>query len=148
MTGTRAVRIGLGVTVVSVFPAFLVGALAVQITEDLRFGLAGLGAAVSVFFAASAVGSAALGSLAERLGSRTAMRVAALVSAACLLAIAALVDSWAALVGLLAVGGLANALAQPSVNLLLAREVAPERQGFIFGLKQTAIPAAILVSGL
>jgi len=76
------------------------------------------------------------------------MRGAALASGGCLLAIAAFASSLPVLLGLLALAGLANSAAQPAINLFMAEEVPRERQGLGFGLKQSAIPAAILLSGL
>ena len=49
---------------------------------------------------------------------------------------------------LLAVAGLANAVNQPAINLFMADQVPLDRQGLAFGIKQSAIPGAILVSGL
>jgi predicted MFS family arabinose efflux permease len=46
------------------------------------------------------------------------------------------------------VAGLANAVAQPAINLFMADQVPPERQGLAFGIKQSAIPGAVLISGL
>ncbi len=77
------------------------------------------------------------------------MRGAAVVTGACLLPIAALPGSlrgrfscccpWR---------GSANSVAQPAINLFMAEQVPLERQGLAFGIKQSAIPGAILVSGL
>ena len=39
-------------------------------------------------------------------------------------------------------------MCQPAINLFMAEQVAQERQGLAFGIKQSAIPVAILVSGL
>jgi predicted MFS family arabinose efflux permease len=52
------------------------------------------------------------------------------------------------LLALLAVAGLANAVTQPAINLFMADQVPLARQGLAFGIKQAAIPAAVLVSGL
>ena len=49
---------------------------------------------------------------------------------------------------LLALAGIANAVCQPAINLFMADQVALDRQGVAFGIKQSAIPAAVLVSGL
>jgi MFS family permease len=129
-------------------PGFLVGTLALQIRGDLDAGVTAVAAGVTVFFGAGALGASRGGRLAERIGALTAMRWAGLVTGACLLGIAALVDSLALFLALLAVAGIANSVAQPAINLFLAEQVPLERQGFAFGLKQSAIPAAILVSGL
>ena len=49
---------------------------------------------------------------------------------------------------LMVFGGAGNGLTQPAVNFLLARRIAPERQGLAFGVKQSAIPASTLFAGL
>lgn len=52
------------------------------------------------------------------------------------------------MIGFLVLGGLANAASQVAANLALARGVRTGRQGLAFGMKQAAIPAATLLSGL
>jgi predicted MFS family arabinose efflux permease len=49
---------------------------------------------------------------------------------------------------LLGLAGLANAVCQPAINLFMADQVPLDRQGIAFGIKQSAIPTAVLVSGL
>ena len=49
---------------------------------------------------------------------------------------------------LLALAGLANAANQPAINLFMADQVPMERQGLAFGIKQSAIPVAVLAAGL
>jgi MFS family permease len=136
------------VTTVAQLPNFLTGALAVQIRSELHIGERRLGIAVAAFFLASAVASPLLGRIADKVGSPRMMRVGALASAAVLVGVAAGVDSWAALIGALAVGGAANGGGQPAANLHLTRSVRAARQGLAFGVKQAAIPAAILLAGL
>jgi MFS family permease len=48
----------------------------------------------------------------------------------------------------LAFGGAANALGQPAANLVIARAVPANRQGFGFAVKQSAIPFATVLGGL
>jgi 2-keto-4-pentenoate hydratase/2-oxohepta-3-ene-1,7-dioic acid hydratase in catechol pathway/cyanate permease len=48
----------------------------------------------------------------------------------------------------LAVGGVANAMAQPSANLSISRGISTKRLGLAFGIKQSSIPAASLFGGL
>jgi predicted MFS family arabinose efflux permease len=115
---------------------------------ELGFGAAALGIAVSLFFTTQAFASAPCGRIVERLGPRRGMQAAALGSAASLLCIALFASSWNGLIGFLVLGGLANAVAQVAANLALARGVRVERQGLAFGMKQAAIPAATLLSGL
>jgi MFS family permease len=125
-----------------------VGALALQIRDDLDARVEAVVVGVTVFFLAGALGSGPGGRLAERVGAVEAMRGCVLVTAACLVAAAGLASSLPVLLALLAVAGLANAVSQPAINLFMAEQVPIERQGLAFGIKQSAIPAAILVSGL
>jgi predicted MFS family arabinose efflux permease len=132
----------------TVLPGFLVGALALQIRGDLDVQVEAVVAGVTVFFVAGALGAGPGGRLAERVGAAAAMRGCVSVTAACLLAAAALPSSLAVLLSLLAVAGFANGVSQPAINLFMAEQVPIERQGLAFGIKQSAIPGAILVSGL
>ena len=144
----RPILFAVAVATVGVLPAFLTGGLAVQVRGELDFGTAALGLAVAAFFACSSLASVVMGRLVERIGSHRGMRLAAAGSAASLLGIALLAESWAVLVACLVLGGLANAVSHPATNLSLAREVPAGRQGLSFGVKQAAIPAATLLAGL
>ncbi len=143
----RASAIAVAVTIACVLPVFLVGGLAVQMREDLGFSPAGLGLVVSVYFGVGALASVPSGALVERWGGAVVARAGILISAGCLLAVAALARSYPMLVGLLAVAGTANALGQLSSNVLLARHVPARRQGLSFGVKQAAIPVSTLLAG-
>jgi predicted MFS family arabinose efflux permease len=131
-----------------VLPGFLVGVLALQIRGDIDARVEEVGAGVSVFFLAGALGAGLGGRLADRVGALRALRICMLVSTASLLAVAALAQSLPALFALLAVAGVSNAVAQPATNLFVAEEIPDDRQGLGFGIKQSGIPAAIVVSGL
>lgn len=143
---TLAVVVSVGAA--GVLPGFFVGALSLQIRRDLDMGLSGIGVAVAIFFMAAAVGSRPLGRVAERVGPSAAMRACAFGAALSLFAIGALARSPAALVALLGLAGVCNAISQPATNLFLTRRSRGEQQGLLFGIKQSAIPLAILVSGL
>ena len=129
-------------------PTFLVGALAVQIRGDLDFAESGLGLLGAVFFLGAASSSAVLGRVSERVGAVPALRVGSCATAAILLAVATLGRSFGLLVVLLALAGMANALIQPAANLYLTRAIPITRLGFAFGVKQSAIPAGILLGGV
>ena len=128
-------------------PSFLIGALAIQIHDDLDVGVEAVAAGVTVFFLAGALGAGWGGRLADHIGALRAIRRCVFVTAASLGA-AALAPSLATLFLLLAVAGLANAVTQPAINLFVAEQIPADRQGLGFGIKQSGIPAAILVSGL
>lgn len=144
----RPSLVGVAVGAATVLPGFLVGALALQLRADLGASVEAVGAGVTVFFLAGAAAAGAGGRLADRIGALAAMRAAAAITAGCLLAIAAAADSLAVLYALLTLAGLANAVSQTAINLFMADQVSRERQGLAFGIKQSGIPAAILVSGL
>ncbi len=135
-------------TLAVILPAFLTGAMAVQIRDDLNMSEWQLGLAIGSFFVGSAAGSTLLGRLAERLGPRLAIRLGLAASIAANIVIAAFVQGHRSLIAVLAVAGLANALTQPAVNLLLVRVVEPGRLGTVMALKQSGMPAAALVGGL
>jgi len=135
------------VTLVGTLPVFLTGALAVQIGRDMTFSPSRLGAASGAFFAAAALGSAAMGRLAERIGPGRAMRSAASLSAVLQTSIA-LTPGYGALLASLLLAGFGNALAQVGSNLLLAKGIPPERQGWALALKQAGVPAGTMLGGL
>jgi len=141
-----ALAIAVGAT--TVLPGFLVGALALQIRADLDVSVSAVAAGVTVFFVAGAAGAGFGGRLGERVGALRAMRGCVVVTAACLIAAAVLTGSLVLLLALLGVAGLANAVSQPAINLFIAEQVPLARQGLAFGIKQSAIPSAIFVSGV
>ncbi len=136
------------VTTACVFPAFLVGAVAVQLRDDLGFSASGTGVGVAAFFGAAAASSLLLGRFVERIGPRRGMFAAVAVSAGASLSIALFARSLATLAAFLVVGGSANALCQPSANLLVARHLPAGRQGVAFAVKQAAIPFSTLLAGV
>jgi MFS family permease len=144
----RPVFIAIAVVTVGMLPVFLTGGLAVQMRADLGFGAGALGLAVAAFFASSSLASALFGRAVERIGARAGMRLAVVASAGVLLGIAFFARSWEGLFLCLLLGGLVNAVSHPATHLFLAREVPTGRQGLSFGVKQSAIPVATLLSGL
>jgi MFS family permease len=144
----RSAAGAVAVTIACVLPVFLVGGLAVQMSEDLGFSPAGLGLVVSVYFGVGALASVPSGKLTERLGPAVVARAGILLSAGTMLAVASVARSYPVLVGLLAVAGTANALGQLASNAALARHVPLHRQGLSFGVKQAAIPVSTLLAGL
>jgi len=136
------------VVTAGVLPAFLTGALSVQIRRELGFGEAALGVAFASFFVGAALTSAVLGRAAERLGPELSMRLSASLSAASLLVVAIAARSFGSLVVILAVGGVANALSQPAANLFIARRMDPAHLGLALAVKQASVVAATLLGGL
>ena len=144
----RPAALAIAAGAATVLPGFLVGVLALQIRADLDVSVGAVAAGVTVFFAAGAIGAGPGGRLAERVGALRAIRGCLLATAACLLVAAAVADSLGVFLTLLVLAGLANAVTQPAINLFMADQVPLHRQGLAFGVKQSAIPAAVLISGL
>jgi MFS family permease len=144
---TRATLQAVAVSVLGVLPAFLVGALAVQIRADLEVGLGFFGLAAATLFAVSGLCARPGGRLVQRLGSARGTALAAGLAIASLVAVA-LARSPVWLMVALAIGGLGNAVAQPSANLGISELVTERHLGLAFGIKQSSIPAATLLGGL
>ena len=147
VTPRRAVTSALTTTIACSVPVFLVGGLAVQISDELGFSPAGLGLAVSAYFGASALASVPAGALVERYGSTTIARAGIALAAASLLTIAVAARSLWSLIAILALGAGANAMGQLASNTSLSRHVPVRRQGLSFGVKQAAIPVSSLLAG-
>jgi MFS family permease len=137
----------LTITVV-MLTGFLPGALAVQMAEDLDISVSALGFVVGLFFAVSALGSAALGRLTEHWDWPRGMRLAAIGAAVTLGLTPLLATSALTLGALAAFGGLAGGLVNPAVNLALARCTVLSRRGLVYGFKHAALPATTLLGGL
>ncbi|MDG1265398.1 MAG: MFS transporter [Ilumatobacter sp.] len=134
-------------TMCSALPVFLTGALGVQLNDDVGLSATQIGLAMGASFTAAALLSAPMGRVAELLGPRRGFRLGIASSASSMLGIAAFVRSFWQLAALLTVAGMANALNQPSANLMLATHIEPSRLGFALATKQSGMPAAALVGG-
>lgn len=135
-------------TTLGTIPVFLLGAQAVFIRSDLDFDELRFGIAVSAFFASAAVSALLGGRLLDRLGRRRSTVVAGVLAAVGGFGTAWATYSWSSLLVLMVVLGAANAACQVTSNLTLARAVPANRRGLGFGVKQAAIPLAILIAGL
>ncbi len=134
-------------TVVCILPIFLTGAMAVQITDELRFGLVGLGGAVAASRLAGAFASPFLGPLADRLGASRSIRYAASVAVVISLGVAITAHTLAVLVFWLAMTGINQSFVQPAANRLISNRVTPRRLGAAFGVKQSAPPLSSMIAG-
>lgn len=133
--------------VLAALPLFMVGGLAVQIRADLGFNEAALGAAVTTGFVVGAVSAPFGGRIADRVGPRAALYMGSSLSALSLLGLGMFTDSWGRLAVFMALAGLAIALTDPGLAILVNSTIAKERHGLAFGLKEASIPAATLAAG-
>lgn len=142
------IALALSAFTLAVLPPFLLGGLAIQVRDDLRFGEAALGGCVAAFWAIAAVASASMGRMVERRGADAALRIALLLNMAGLGGVALGARSWPTLVVFMVLCGVANAMIQPAAALYLARNVPSRRRGRAFGFTLAAIPLATLLAGL
>lgn len=144
----RMLSVAAALSTLGAVPAFLLGAQFVLIGQELSLDERHLGIAVGVFFAAAAVASHPAGSMADRLGQRASTLVAGGLSLAAALIVAVAARGAAGLLLGLGVAGVANAALQMTANVSLARSIPRRRQGVAFGIKQSAVPLAVLLGGL
>lgn len=144
----RTVLGAIALTTVGTLPVFLLSSQSVFVREDLGFDETRFGIAVGTFFASAAVAALLGGGLADRMGRRVGTVVAGTLAAVGGLGVALVAQSWAVLMVMLVVLGVANAACQVTANLSLARTVPAHRRGLGFGIKQAAIPLAIVLAGL
>lgn len=136
-----------GVGIAADLPGLLTGALAVDITDELAFGTAGLGAAIAMTRGVAIFASLPAGVLTDRIGAVSALRLSAMLALISAVVIALLANGWAVLAASLGLAGMSIAIGQPAANRLMYRTVPARRQGVAFGVKQAAPPAAALLAG-
>jgi MFS family permease len=146
--GRRALVTGVTLVATGALPGFLTASLAPRIRDDFPFDSSSLGLAAAVFYLVSMLCSSPAGRLVERIGAVAGTRACAAFTALACLSLAALADSTAGLVVLLAVGGVGNALAGPAVSATLRHEIAQARQGLAFGGQQAGASIGALLAGL
>jgi MFS family permease len=122
--------------------------MAPRLRGDFAFGDSTVGLAIAIFYAIGAFASTPAGRFVEKTGARTGVQVAAATTLVSCLAVAAFVNSAAALIAVLFFAAIGNAVAGPAVSALLRREVAVGRQGVAFGAQQAGAPIGALLAGL
>lgn len=118
------------------------------IQRDLGFGPARLGVAVSIFFGAAALATIFGISAFLRLGPRVGLVIAGSAVALGGSCVAFVAQNWWVLAASMAVLGLGNAACQGISNASVATALPSNRRGLGFGIKQSAVPAAIMFGGL
>jgi len=144
----RLIVLAILVVTAATQPVFLLGAGYVSMSEDLGFGITGLGALTAAFFLTARVASTPLGRIVERIGWQRAMRINTIGSAAILALIATTAHNPATLALYLVVAAGFYGLANPAANQALADHVDPRHRALVFGLKHAGIPASTLIAGL
>ncbi|MGH3651215.1 MAG: MFS transporter [Acidimicrobiia bacterium] len=134
--------------VLGALPLFMVGGLAVQIKDEFGFSEAALGAAVTIGFVLGAISAPFGGRLADLVGPRTTLYLGSSMSVIALAGLGLLTSGWGVMVVFLCLAGLALAITDPGLAILVSRAMPAGRQGLAFGIKEASIPAAALAAGL
>lgn len=135
-------------TTLGAVPVFLLGAQAVVIRSELGFDERSFGLLVGSFFIAAAAAATVSALFLDRVGPRRSMLAAGVVTCSGGLGLALLAHSYVALLVAMVGLGVGNALLQLTANLVLALRSPSERGGLAFGIKQSAVPLALMLGGL
>ncbi|HEY8033985.1 MAG TPA: MFS transporter [Methylobacter sp.] len=121
--------------------------LGLLLSRDLHFKPELLGYLIMSSFGLAAILSLWAGAFVDRFGSRYSLII--LFSAIALaFALMVTVQNFYGLVAAVGVCGIAQALANPVTNLLIAQQVPPEKKAMVVGLKQAGVQLAALFAGL
>ncbi|MGW6691445.1 MFS transporter [Streptomyces sp. NPDC054961] len=131
----------------SMLQLFLFGALGPRLVGELGVSPAVLGLTTTVGFGTAALLSPVGGRLVDRIGPRRSLVLLLSVSAAALALIAS-APGTGFLLAAVALGGLPQALANPSTNKAILAAVAPDRRGPVTGMKQSGVQLGAFAAGL
>ncbi len=115
--------------------------------RDLNFEPVLLGYLVMSSFGVAAALSLWAGAFVDRIGARYAL-IALFSTVASAFTLIAAIENYYGLVAATALCGVAQALANPVTNLLIAQQVPPAEKAKVVGLKQSGVQLAALFAGL
>jgi MFS family permease len=129
-------------------PMFLVSTLAPYLGDDIGLDARSLGLTVALFHGVSSLSAVHLGRLADTQAWQRGVVLAGAGLVVPLLLIWGVVDSVPLLVATVAAAALAQSLSIGTANLAVFETVPHARQGLVFGIKQAAVPVAMMLAGL
>jgi predicted MFS family arabinose efflux permease len=106
-----------------------------------------IGALVTAMSLGGAFISPRVGSIADAMGAKRSTTGTIVVATAALVGLAVAPSYWLIVVAAL-VGGVAQAMANPATNKLIALHIEPGRRGVITGIKQSGVTAASFLGGV
>jgi MFS family permease len=142
-----AIAAGLAAQTSGSLPIAMIGATAPELQAEFAFGDSQLGMIAALYFVSGALLGPYGGRLIDRLGPAFGLRATGVIVIGCLLVTATAKSFTMLLVGAF-IGATSMALATSSSNVVLVHHVPEKRRGFAFGLKQSAVPLAAMLSGL
>jgi predicted MFS family arabinose efflux permease len=131
----------------SMLALYAVSALSPALAQEMQLPPSAVGALVTATFSVACVASLMAGRVVDVSGPRRGLLWLAALVLAGLLA-AALAPCYGALLVALAVTGLAQALANPATNLLVAARVPEPKRALAIGVKQSGVQLAAFAAGL
>ncbi|MDX8147541.1 MFS transporter [Lentzea sp. BCCO 10_0061] len=131
----------------SMLPLFLLGALSPALVGEFGIARPLLGVLVTAGFGVAVVLSPAIGPAVDALGPRRSI-IALFATSAVALTVFATASHYAVLVLAVALGGVPQALANPSTNKLIATSVPAPRRPVLLGVKQSGVQLGAFVAGL
>ena len=144
-----AVLTGLLITamMLSMLPLFLLGALGPRLIGEFGGATTRLGLLVAAGFAVAALLSPVAGPAVAAIGARRCLCMMFVIAAAASGLFAA-AHSYVVLVAAIALSGLAQALANPTTNQLIAARIPLARRGTVAGWKQSGVQFGAFLAGL
>ncbi|KQY04488.1 hypothetical protein ASD37_21540 [Mycobacterium sp. Root135] len=128
-------------------PPFLLGTMGSGIRADLAMSIPALAGVISFGYLVAAAASPLGGRVTQRIGPPRSLRLAGALTSLGVGGAACSTTSVHLYAAFLAIG-LANAVIQPASNGTLSGAGTGRSQGLLFGMVQSAIPAATLLAGL
>ncbi|MET9224203.1 MFS transporter [Lentzea sp. NPDC003310] len=132
---------------VSMLPLFLLGALSPALVREFGIARPLLGVLVTAGFGVAVVLSLVIGPVVDAVGPRRSLVVLFAASAVALTVFAS-APHYAVLVLAVALGGVPQALANPSTNKLIAASVPAPRRASTLGIKQSGVQLGAFAAGL
>ncbi len=126
---------------------FVMGALGPFLVHDLALSRSQLGSLVTAAFGVATVLSLASGHAVDLAGARRALAVLLALVAADLVLLS-LAPAYGALLAAAALGGVAQSLANPATNKLVAAHVSSGRRAVTIGIKQSGVQVGAFAAGL
>ncbi len=133
--------------VLGVFGRVAFGVLSPLLIGELSLNRAQIGYLVSAYSLTGAVLSPVGGWLADRIGGKRSLVVLFVLAGIGLIGIA-LGISYPLLIVASTVAGVAQSVANPSTNKVIAHNVPPGKRGMLTGIKQSAVQLGVVLAGL
>jgi predicted MFS family arabinose efflux permease len=131
----------------SMLPLFLLGALAPALVAEFGIARPLLGVLVTAGFGVAAVLSLVIGPVVDAVGARRSA-IALFGISTVALTLFSLAPHYLVLLVTVALGGVPQALANPSTNKIIGRAIPGPKRGLVIGIKQSGVQLGAFVAGL